>query len=119
MIMTPVLVFIACVALAILFEWAYGFFCRHWLLPLDKELWALFYWLAWLMLGSLSGLIPYADPSFLQWMPMGFVAAVHILLCMAGEFVRWDDQQHDEQPPPKTGARGRQKEITHVLQRPR
>jgi hypothetical protein len=88
MTIMPVLIFLTAIGCAIVFEYVYGFFARRWILPVDKELCVLLYWIALFMLGVLCRVIPVPAKGVSEWAPILFVALVHLFVSTAGSGIR-------------------------------
>lgn len=84
MIALPLLIFIGSLLLAIAFEYSYAFVNKRWATPLDKDQWGIIYWLAIIIIGATSRLIPLAPPMPFVLAPFIFVMIVHLLICVSG-----------------------------------
>ena len=97
MTLIPIATFVAALGLVVCFEAIYAFLDRRWSLPVDKEMWALLYWCAVVLLGVTSHVIPWPPDHGFRWAPFGLVCLCHFLVTF--EDPGWSPLGPRMQPP--------------------
>lgn len=100
MIVLPAIVFVAGLVLAVAFEMGYTRVEKGWIVPLDREDWAVLYWVLVFVVLASCRIMPTDHVGILHWAPFIAVAVFHVLVCLCGgSFERL-------RPPPSSKTTG-------------